>query len=258
MTEQKNRALVSAKIICYNEEKKIRRALESVKWCDEIVIVDNGSTDKTPEICREYTDKIYHNDWIGFVEQKQFALGKCSHEWVVSIDADEVVDETLKENIIKVLSNPDPNINGYYILRVIYFLKRWWKRGTWYPEYRLRFFRKNKAKFGGENPHDKVILEGKSAKLGGIIEHYTYDSFSHQINTMNKFSQIGAESLHRKGKRFSFFKFFVSPLNRFVKFYFVRKGFMEGTAGFILAVNSAFYVFSKYAKLWEIELNKGK
>ena len=258
MTNQKDKVLVSAKIICYNEEKKIRRALESVKWCDEIVIVDSGSIDKTLDICREYTDKIYHNDWIGYIEQKQFALSKCSHEWVVSIDADEAVDETLKENIIKVINNPDPNINGYKISRVIYFLDRWWKRGGWYPEYRLRFFRKDKAKFGGENPHDKVILEGESARLGGIIEHYTYDSFSHQINTMNKFSQIGAESLHRKRKRFSLFKLIFSPLSRFVKFYFIKKGFMEGIAGFILAINAAFYVFSKYAKLWEIEFNMKK
>ncbi len=250
---------ISAFIICMNEEERIAAALDSVKWCDEIVVVDSGSTDRTVEICSEYTDRVFERDWPGYVAQKQFALEQCRGEWVLCVDADEVVSPELCNNIrLVVAADKDnrSNINGYWVSRVVFFLDRWWSRGGWYPEHKLRLMRRSMTTWGGADPHEHPLVEGKIGRLDGDLLHYTYNNMQCEINTLNKFSSIAAEMMHKRGKKFALRNLFFNPLARFLKFFLIKRGFREGLAGFMVAVTEAYFVFLKYAKLWEIEHNK--
>lgn len=250
------RATVSAFVVCCNEERNIRRCLDSIAWCDEIIVVDSGSTDKTLDIVSEYTDKIYHRQWTGHSEQKQFALDHCTKEWVVNIDSDEEVSTELKAQLLRILSLPEAKRNaipGYVICRMVYFLDRWWDRGGWFPEYRMRFFLRKNTRWGGVNPHEKAIVKGKCRKLSEPIFHYTYRDFGHQIDTLNKHSSLSAECLYRDGKRCHLHNFVLNPLFRFFKFYILKSGFREGVPGLIVAGIEASYTFFKYIKLWELQ-----
>lgn len=238
-----------------NEEKNIRRCLESLKWCDEIIVVDSGSTDNTLAICREYNTKIFQREWPGFVEQKRFALGQCSHEWVLNLDSDEEVSVPLREEIIAILSNSSGKVpaNGYYISRVVFYMNRWWRRGGWYPEYRLRLLRRACTTWGGDDPHDKACVTGSTARLVGELNHFTYDDIGHHVRSLNSHSTVAARTMHDQGVNPSLVNLAFNPLVRFIKFYIFKKGFLEGLPGVIVAVLESYYVFLKYAKLWEIE-----
>ena len=253
------RVRISVFIICFNESKRIRRCLESVKWCDEIVIIDSGSTDNTLAICREYTDRIFVREWPGYVEQKCFGLSQCRHEWVLNLDADEEVSEGLRDEIVSKVLSADSKIgqiNGFYLSRIVFYLNRWWRRGGWFPEYRLRLCRRSVTKWGGENPHEKAIVEGPTHKLEGELFHYTYDSISDHILRLNRYSSTAAESMHRRGKRATPLNLVFNPVTRFLKFYFVKKGFREGVPGLLVAFLEGYYVLLKYIKLWELELRR--
>ncbi len=243
------RARVSCTVICFNEGDNIRAALESVKWCDEIVVVDSFSTDRTLEICREYTDQIHQRPWPGFVEQKAFALSQAHYPWVLNLDADERVSPELRREIEAVLA--DPQADGYYIPRLVYYLGRWWWRGGWYPDHRLRLFRRERVVWGGVDPHEKVILHGRSARLRGPMLHYTYRDIAAHLATINFFTGVAARELELRGQHATLSDLFLRPLWRFLRFYVLRRGFMEGLAGLFVAQSAAFYVFAKYAKLWE-------
>lgn len=244
---------VSAFIVCCNEEQRIRHCLDSLRWCDEIVIVDSGSSDRTLEICREYTDKIFERAWPGFVLQKRFALEHCTHAWVLNIDADEEVSPELAQRIQSILQTSEGSpIDGYSILRVVYFLGRWWRKGGWYPEYRLRLCRKAKTTWGGEDPHEKAIVAGATQNLSEELYHYTYANFAAQVRSLNSLSSSSAETLFRKGKRVGLISLLARPALRFVKFYLLKKGYREGLPGLIVALYESAYVFMKYSKLWEL------
>lgn len=251
-----NRAEISAFVVCCNEEKNIRRCLNSVSWVDELVVVDSGSTDGTIEICKEYTDKVFHQKWKGHSGQKQFALDKCSKEWVINIDSDEEVSPRLRGEILRMLAMPEEKrnrIKGYNLCRVVYFLQRWWDRGGWYPEYRLRLFQRSCVHWGGTDPHEKAIISGRLGKMRGLLYHYTYTGIAEQIRALNKYSSNSAECLFREGKRSSFVKMVFHPPFRFLKFYLLKCGYRAGLAGFTVACIEAMYAFLKYAKLWELE-----
>ena len=154
-TPNRPRSTITAFIICHNEASQIRRCLRSIAWCDEIVIVDSGSTDKTLDICKEFTEKIFHRDWDGYVTQKKFALEQCTSEWVFNIDADEEVSDSLRDEILALLEEDHrvQTVNGCYTNRVVFYLGRWWDKGGWYPEYRLRLCRRAVTVWGGHDPH---------------------------------------------------------------------------------------------------------
>jgi glycosyltransferase involved in cell wall biosynthesis len=248
----KQQTKLSAFVICCNEEKYIERCLNSISFASEIIVVDSGSTDKTLEICKKYTDKIFHKTWSGFVAQKSYAFEQCSNEWVLNIDADEVVSEKLKSKIIEITSEPDSNTNGYEISRIVYYMGKFWNKGGWYPEYRLRLVKKSYTSWGGVDPHEKAITQGRIDRIIAPIYHYTYASLADQIHSLNNHSSTAAESLYKKGKSCSLVSIFIRPIARFLKFYFSKKGFLEGQAGLIVAVLEALYAFLKYAKLWEL------
>jgi ADP-heptose:LPS heptosyltransferase/glycosyltransferase involved in cell wall biosynthesis len=246
---------ISAFIICCNEEQKIERALKSISWCDEILIVDSGSTDKTLEICRKYTDKIITRQWPGHRAQKQFALTQCSHEWILNIDADEEVSPELKNSISEILQDSTPEwdqYGGFRIARIVRFMGRWWDIGGWHPEYRFRLVRKSTTYWGGIDPHEKAILKGEIGTLPGSIYHYTYKNIEDQIHSLNRLSTYSARALVQQGKQFNLINLIANPIVRFLKFYIIKKGFLEGRAGFIVAVHEAFSTFLKYSKLWEL------
>lgn len=254
------RVPISAFVICCNEEQQIRRCLSSIAWCDEIVVIDSGSTDRTIEIARDFTPHIHHKPWEGFVEQKRFGLAKCTNRWVLNIDADEEVAPELQSEIVALLEKDYAAAlpyDGYEISRVIFFLSRWWRRGGWYPEFRLRLMRRDTATWGGEDPHEKVSVRGSVGRLQGELRHFTYDDLADQVHSLNSHSSAAARSAYKRGVRASLVSVFSHAIARFTKFYVVRRGYREGTAGLIVGVLEAYYAFLKYAKIWELGRTPG-
>ncbi len=245
------RCPISCCIVCFNEEQVIRRCLESVKWCDEIIVVDSFSTDTTREICQDYSTRIIQRAWPGYVEQKRFALSQASHEWILNIDADEEVSPLLQSEIQAVLQRDDPAVDGFYIPRLVHYLGRWWWHG-WYPSYRLRLFRKHKVRWGGVDPHEKVLLHGRSERLSGNLHHYTYTDISDHLRTVNSLTDISSRELMLRKRQRYLSDVVLRPLWRFLSFYLLRGCIRDGIPGFFVAVTSAFYVFLKYAKLREL------
>lgn len=248
---QSGSAKVSAIVVCYNEEDNIRACLESVAWCDEIVVVDARSTDRTLDIVREFTDRVYVRDWPGYREQKQFALDQARLEWVLNLDADERVSPELRAEIQRELGDGAPAIDGFFIPRLVHYLGRWWYRGGWYPDYRLRLFRRTKAKWGGVNPHEKVLIAGRSRRLAGSLLHFTYADISQHLLTVNRLTDISAmETAKRRGS--SWLRLVARPAWRFFRSLFIDRGIMEGWPGLFVAATAGFYVFLKYAKADEL------
>ena len=241
---------ISISIICYNEEKKIRRCLESVKWADEIVILDSYSTDNTLNICREYTGKIFQHKFDGHIQQKNRAIDLCSNDWIFCIDADEVVSDELRNSI----QNLDPgknDIKGYYAARRVFYIGKWINHGGWYPDLKVRLINKNSGRWGGINPHDELKVNGKTAELNGDLLHYSYENIFAHINQVNKFTDIMSEEYKKLGKKPSVLNLTLRPFYKFIKMYFIKLGFLDGTRGFIIACIGAFYVFMKFVKLYE-------
>jgi glycosyltransferase involved in cell wall biosynthesis len=239
---------ISAIIITYNEEKNIERCLSSIDWVDEIVVVDSQSTDDTKKIASEFTSRIFDIKWEGFGKAKEYAKDKASGPWIVSVDADEVVTEDLKEEIQRTIRAED-SLDGYYIPRKSNFLGKWIKHGGWYPDYVLRLFKKDKGKFNDTMVHEKVEVNGKIGYFENTLLHYTDPSFDHYLEKLNRYTSLSAEQLFREGKKAGVLGLIFRPSVTFFKMYLVRRGFLDGVSGFILAVSSAFYVFSKYVKL---------
>ncbi|MGB9934571.1 glycosyltransferase family 2 protein [Thermodesulfovibrio yellowstonii] len=242
---------ISIAIITKNEEKNIEDALESVKDFEEIVVVDAFSEDRTVEICKNYTDKIYKLEWKGFATQKQFAVEKTTLPWVFILDADERVTEALKMEITEKISNDD--FDGYFIPRKNFFLGKWIKHSGWWPDYTLRLFRKDKGKMQIREVHEKVIVHGKVGYVKEPILHYTYQTFEDFIKKMQIYSSYGALELIKKNpsKCKIVLKIFFAPVFTFFKMFFIKLGFLDGLRGFILAFFYSFYSFLKYAKVWE-------
>ncbi len=244
---------ISAAIICFNEEDKIERCLQSVVWADEIVVLDSFSSDKTVEICKKYTDRVYQHAFEGHIQQKNRVLDLCNYEWVFSIDADEVMTGELVDEILAMIERGEPLIDGFYVRRKIWYLGKWIKHGNWYPDYKLRLFRRSKARWGGINPHDKIILNGESKKLKGELLHYSYDNVEDQINTINKFTTIMSKEYFRLGKKAGYTNLIFRPFFSFFKSYVIKRGFLDGKRGFIIAVLESYYVFLKFVKVYELQ-----
>lgn len=253
---------VSAFVICYNEERHIEACLKSLSFCDEIVVIDSFSTDRTVEIAESCGARVIQRAWPGFRDQKAFGLAAVTHEWVINIDADERVSDDLREHILEVLRHVgrqegnfgetgSAEISGYYISRVVFFLGRWWRLGGWYPEYRLRFFRKSCTVWGGVDPHEKPIVRGRTERLPGEIYHFTYKNLDEQLSRLHRYSTVAAQEEYRLGTKPTLASLLLNPLFRATKFYVLKRGYREGMAGLIVAITEGYYTFMKYAKLWE-------
>jgi glycosyltransferase involved in cell wall biosynthesis len=249
---------VSAIVVCFNEEENIGRCLESVQWCDEIVVVDSFSTDRTVEICRQFTDIVIQRKWTGYRDQKEFAHSRASKDWVLLVDSDEEVTPALQTEIRQALTLDGAQYSAYLVPRLMFYLGRWWKRGGWYPDYDVRLFRRDRAKWGGTEPHEKIIVDGAVRRLQNPLHHFSYRSIDDQIQRINRFTSISSTELRKQGQRWHLSDALLRPAFRFCRSYFLKRGFMEGFAGFYVAVSAAVYVFLKYAKLWELEMEEKK
>lgn len=263
MSEERKRPLLSVCIITYNEEDNVRRCLESVSWADEIIVVDSFSTDRTPEIAREFTDKVFQHRWSGYIGQKAIARNLARGEWILFVDADEAVSPGLRREIERILGGGIPErVVGFDFPRQVWFMNRWIRHGDWYPDTKLRLFRKAHGRCGGTEPHEKIIVDGEVKHLRKPLYHYTYDDIADQLNTINRFSSISARGA--SGKPIASFKILASmlfhPPFRFFRCYVLKRGFMDGWAGFIIATCVSFSTFIKYAKYWELHIlrNDGK
>jgi glycosyltransferase involved in cell wall biosynthesis len=250
------RPTVSAIVVCFNEEQKIRDCLESVRWCDEIVVVDSFSTDRTVEIARQYTDRIVQRPWAGYRDQKAFAHSLATKQWVMLVDSDERVTPELRDEIQRALDGDVGRYLGYAVPRLVFYLGRWWRRGGWYPDYDVRLFRRDKATWGGADPHEKILVDGAVRRLKHPLHHFSYRNIDDHIQRINHFTSISSRELRKEGGRWRLTDALLRPAFRFFRSYILKRGFMEGFAGFYVAVTAAVYVFLKYAKLWEIELDE--
>ena len=241
---------VSVTIITLNEETNIRACLESVKWADEILVSDSGSSDRTVEICREYGAKVFSDGWYGFGRQKNLIAGRAANDWILNVDADERVAPELKKEIEEALNNGD--CEGYNIPRKNFFGDKWIRHCGWYPDYNLRLYRKDKGRFNERNVHEAVQIDGKISFLNAPLEHYTYRDISDYLKRMDRYSTLAAEEMFKQGRSAGYFNIVFRPLATFLKMFFLQKGFMEGYIGLILSCLYASYTMSKYAKLWEM------
>lgn len=241
---------ISVTIITLNEEAKIGRCIDSVKGiADEVVVVDSYSTDRTEEICLEKGVRFLKNKFEGYTEQKNFALSLAKYPLVLSIDADEALSPELTESILSVKDNP--RHDGYTMNRLNNYCGRWIRYSGWYPDRKLRLFFREKARFAGENPHDHVEMNAgtRIAHLKGDLLHFSFDTIASHARQTNNFSEIGAHSYFRKGRKAPMVKVVVAPMIRFFRDYILLRGFMDGENGFIVCTISAYGVFLKYAKL---------
>ena len=243
---------ISATVITFNEEANIAGALESLGWADEIVVVDSGSTDATPEICRRYGAAHYSRAWTGYVDQKNFAVEKATNDWIFSLDADERVSPALKQEIAGLLSSDPPN-TGYRIPRVACFMGRWIRHGDWYPDYQLRLFDRRHGRWQGGRVHESVRLDREPGFLNGEIHHYTYRDLSAYLRRLESYSTLAAADYRERGKVSTPLRMLLNPTATFIKAYLMKRGFLDGTPGFVVAVMGAVSVFFKYAKLYELQ-----
>ncbi len=242
---------ISATLIAGNEEDRIGDALASVAWADEIiVVVDARSTDRTAEIARQYTDRVFVHPWSGYAAQKRFAQEQATHEWIFSLDADERVSPELWHSIEQ-LKREGPRHDGYRVARRAWYLGRWIQHSGWYPDYQLRLYRRDRARWVGEYVHESVRVEGSVGTLKGDLWHLTRRSLSEHHEVLNRYTTLAAEEAFAHGKRAGWFALCVRPLLAFLRSYVLRQGFRDGIPGLVISGFAAYYVFLKNAKLWE-------
>ena len=249
--------LISACVIAKNESDRIERCLRSVSWCDEVLVLDSGSADGTQEICRRMGARVVETDWPGWVKQKQRAAEFATHDWIFSLDADEVVDDELRRSLVALrdtdLGGPR-TCSAYEVARKVWFLGQWIRHGGWYPEWRARLFHRRHARWAGVDPHDRVEAEGCVGRIRrGHLEHYTYRSMEDYLAKTNRFTTVSAQEKYKRGRRASLWDLTMRAPFRFLRMFVFRRGFLDGKAGFVLATLAAYSVFLKYAKLWNVQ-----
>jgi glycosyltransferase involved in cell wall biosynthesis len=239
---------LSAVIITKNEEANIARCLDSIKFADELILVDSESIDRTVEIAKSYGARIIHHTWNGYGPAKREGVNAATCRWVLSLDADEALSPELADEIKEVIT-AEKEYAGYYLKRKTMFLGRWIYHCGWYPDYVLRLFLKSKGNFNDALIHEEVILDEPAGHLKGEILHYCYRDLEQYFEKSNRYTTLGAEDAYNKGKRAVLTDFILKPPASFIKHYIIKQGFRDGLEGFILSVLSAQAVFTKYAKL---------
>jgi len=238
---------ISAAIITYNEERNIARAIESLRCCDEIVVIDSGSTDRTVELALNHGARIVETYWRGYAAQKNFASEACENEWVLSIDADEALSESLEGEIWH-LKKSGPTCDSYTMPRLAQYLGRWILHSGWYPDRKVRLFHRKKAKWVGDYVHESVEVQGTIGHLETNLLHYTCDSLSEHLRTMDRYTTLAAEQLVDQKTPIGWRKTALDPAWTFFKTYILQRGFLDGPEGLAIAYMAAIYTFLKYAK----------
>lgn len=238
---------ISAAIITYNEERNIARAIESLRCCDEIVVIDSGSNDRTVELARNHGARVVETHWRGFADQKNFASQTCEHDWVLSIDADEALSETLEGEIWQ-LKKIGPQHDSYTMPRMAQYLGKWILHSGWYPDRKVRLFDRRKAKWVGEYVHESVVVSGAVGHLKSDLLHYTCSSLSEHLKTMDRYTTLAAEQIVDQKKPVKWRHLSIDPGWTFFKSYVVQRGFLDGMEGLAIAYMAGIYTFLKYAK----------
>jgi glycosyltransferase involved in cell wall biosynthesis len=231
-----------------NEADRIGECLRSADFADEWIVVDSHSTDATREIAAAFGAHVIECDWAGWVEQKNFAVEQASHDWVLCLDADERLSPELRRSIEAALERDDDTA-GFEFARLTRYMGRWIRHGGWYPDRKLRLFRRDAGRFEGRNPHDRVRVNGRVERLAGDILHDPFRSLSDHIRTIDRYTTVAAEEKDARGVRASLVDLTLRPWGKFVRMYLFKRGLLDGLPGFVVAVTGAFYVFLKYAKL---------
>lgn len=245
---------LSVAVIVKNEEKNISDCLKTVEWADEIVILDDYSMDKTAEIAKRFTDKIYQRKMNIEGTHRNYLYSLCSNEWILSLDADERVTPRLKDEIIEMLKGETekPRNSAYSIPIKTYIGERWAKSAGWYPAPKVRLFRKGRFRYDDSEVHPRIFLDGSSGFLKGDIIHYAYKDLSDLFRNINEQTTLQAVEWYREGKRFSLFTLLRTTVDRFIRKYFFKGGIRGGLLGFILSASDSLYQFQSYTKLWEL------
>jgi glycosyltransferase involved in cell wall biosynthesis len=239
-------------VITHNETSNIAAALESVSWADEIVVVDSHSTDETVSIARRLATRVEVRDWPGYSAQKNFAADLASHDWILSLDADERVTPALATEIRQLLA-ATPGHNGYRIPRVAWYLGRWIRSTDWYPDYQLRLYKRSAGRWNERRVHESVTIDGAPGELRNELEHYPYRDISHHLQTIDRYTTLSAQDGVAAGRRVSAWQTLFYPRFAFLRNYVLKGGFRDGSAGLIVSLLNSYYVFLKLAKLWELE-----
>lgn len=239
---------ITATVIAFNEEKRIGAALASLDWADEIVVVDSGSADRTVEVASRFTDRVLHNPWPGYAAQKNHAAEAATHNWIFSLDADEVVTGSLAASIGE-LRERGPEAAGYRMSRVAWYIDRWVRHGGWYPDWQVRLYDRRQARFEGDHVHESVRLPSRAGTLEGDIAHYTVDSLSDHHRRIDAYTTLAARDRAARGRRFSSLRAVCQPPVTFLQTYLLKQGFRDGAAGLAIAGFAAYYVFLREMKL---------
>lgn len=246
---------LSVVIITKNEAHNIETCINSVRFAEDIVVLDSGSVDETREIAAKLGARVFNEEWRGFGPQKRRAVELAKHDWVLSLDADEALDIEAQD-FIKGFAEREISENSpaaYRLARESFHLGRWIRHGGWSPDYQIRLFDRTRANWNNAVIHEKVVVTGKLATAKGKIKHWVFTNLAHQIDTNNRYSTLGAEALYAGGVKFSLLKLIFKPWSKFIETYFFKGGFRDGLPGFIISVGAAYSVFLKFSKLWELE-----
>ena len=238
---------ITATIITLNEERNIGRAIESLRCCDEILIVDSGSVDRTVELAEKLGAQVVEAGWLGYAAQKNRAAAQAAHDWILSLDADEALSEALEAEIWNVKKN-GPRYDAYTMPRLAQYLGRWILHGGWYPDRKIRLYNRHKAKWVGDFVHESVQVDGKIGHLDTNLLHFTCASLAEHVKTVDRYTTLAAQELASRKIRIGWLRLIVEPPWTFIRTYFLRLGFLDGLEGMMIAYMAAFYTFLKYAK----------
>ena len=243
---------VTVTVITRDEADNIAAALQSVSWADEIVVVDAESTDDTPEIARRHQARVEVRPWPGFSAQKNYAASIASHDWILSLDADERVTPALADEIKRTVAG-EPGAAAFRIPRVTWHLGRWVRTTDWYPDYQTRLYDRRAAQWTGKYVHEAVAVRGQTGQLRGELHHYAYRDVADHLETIDRYTTYAARQMHEDGRRAGLLQIVGHPPLAFLRNYVARGGIRDGVPGLIISALNSYYVLLKFAKLWELQ-----
>lgn len=244
---------LSVTIITKDEEADIGAAIDSVAWADEILVVDSRSTDRTVDVARAANAHVIVivRDWPGYIEQKNFAASQASNDWILSLDADERVTSQLAQELQRILQHP--TCAAYQLPRLTWHLGTWIRGTDWYPDYQLRLYDRRAARWTGQYVHEAVSVNGPVGRLAGDLLHFAYRDIADHLETIDRYTTLAARQMHESGRRTGVLQLMAHGPLAFLRNYVAKGGFRLGTAGLIVSTMNAYYVFLKFAKLWQLQ-----